>query len=216
MKTFSINAKKRTELGKKSTKALRTQQQVPCVLYGGDEIIHFYAHENDFRKIIYTNQVYLSELNIDGKNYKGVIKDMQFHPVNDNVLHIDFMQVYDDKPVVTSLPIELTGTSVGILAGGKLRLRRRYLKVKGLVKDMPEFLSIDITDINIGSVIKIGDLSYDSLELLDPKQSMVVGVVSSRLSKGMEEGEQVEEGEEVAAEADEGAKDNATEEAPKE
>jgi large subunit ribosomal protein L25 len=215
MKTFSINVKKRTELGKKSTKALRAEEQVPCVMYGGEEIIHFYAHANEFRKLIYTNQVYLVELNIDGKIYKAVIKDMQFHPIDEMVMHMDFIEVIDNKAVIVNIPIELTGASVGILAGGKLRLRRRYLKAKGLAKDMPEFLAIDITKIEIGSVIKVSDLSFDNLELLDPAQSMVVGVVSSRLAKGMDDGaiEGAEEGtEEGTEEGGEATKETASEE----
>jgi large subunit ribosomal protein L25 len=186
MKTLSIKVKKRTELGKKVTKLLRDQEQVPCVMYGGEEIIHFYTHVNDFKNLIYTNQVFVVELDVEGKVYKAILKDIQFHPVTDAIYHIDFVQVYDDKPAVVSLPLTFSGTCNGVLAGGKIRQKRRYLKVKGLVKNMPEVLDIDITELNIGSAIKVGNLKFDKIELLDPAQAMVVGVVSSRVAaKGM-------------------------------
>ncbi|MBN1118902.1 MAG: 50S ribosomal protein L25 [Bacteroidales bacterium] len=197
MKTYSLEAKKRTELGKKSSQKLRAQEQVPCVMYGtGDEIIHFHAHINKFKNLIYTNQVFLVDLSIDGTAYKAIVKDIQYHPVTDAVIHMDFIQVKEDVPAVVSLPITLVGTSKGILAGGKLRQRRRYLKVKGLLANLPETLEIDITKMGIGSVKKISDLAYDNLELLDPAQAMVIGIVSSRLAaKGMEAGESEEVGE---------------------
>lgn len=208
MKKLSIKVQERKELGKKFSKHLRAQDNVPCVMYGGEEVIHFYAHANDFRKLIYTDQVYLVELDIEGKLLNAVLKEIQFHPVTDSILHIDFVQVIEGKPSVVSLPVKLNGTSEGILAGGKLRQRRRTLKVKGLVENMPEVLDIDITKLNIGDVTKVGDLEYANLEILDPAQAMVVGIVSSRLaSKGMEvvdetaEGEEGEATEEAAGEA---------------
>jgi large subunit ribosomal protein L25 len=187
MKTLTIKAKKRTDLGKQSSKVLRAQEQIPCVMYGGEEVLHFYAHINEFKNLVYTNHVHLAEIDIDGKGYKAVMKDIQFHPVTDAITHIDFIQVLDDKPTTVSLPIELTGTSKGVLSGGKIRQRRRYLKVKALVKHMPEILSIDITELNIGNAIKVEDLSFPNVELLDPAQALVVGIVSSRVTaKGME------------------------------
>lgn len=187
MKTLTIKAEKRTDLGKKSSKILRAQDQIPCVIYGGEEIIHFHAHVNEFKNLVYTNHVHLAEIDIDKKTYKAVMKDIQFHPVTDAITHIDFIEVSEEKPTIVSLPITLSGSSVGVLAGGKVRQRRRYLKAKALVKDMPEVLDIDITNLNIGSAIKVADLSFKNVELLDPSQSMVVGVISSRVAaKGME------------------------------
>lgn len=206
MKTFTLKAEKRESLGKKSTQALRKQNHVPCVMYGGEEIIHFHAHDNELKKLIYTDQVYLVEIQVDGKTYQATMKDLQFHPVTDKTLHIDFVQVFDDKPAIVSLPINLHGTSEGILAGGKLRIKKRYLKVKGLAKDMPEVLDIDIKTLKIGDSFKVGELSYENLELLDPAQAMVVGIATSRLAaktSGVveEEGEGEEaEGEGEAAE----------------
>ncbi len=197
MKTIAIKAEKRIELGKKSTRDLRKISHVPCVMYGGAEVLHFHAHENDFRHMVYTPNAYIVELNIDGKVYKAVMKDLQFHPVNDKLFHIDFVEVFDDKPVTMEVPINLTGDAIGLKDGGKSRQRRRVLKVRGLVKHLPDTLEIDVTDIGIGDVIKIGDLSYDNLEILDPVRSMIFSIVSSRVSaKGMEAGE-----DELAAEA---------------
>jgi large subunit ribosomal protein L25 len=182
MKTFKIEVKKRENTGKASTRRLRAEQNVPCVMYGGDKIFHFYAHENSFTKMIYTHEVFIIEIDIEGDKHKGVIQDIQFHPVTDKIQHIDFVEVFEDKPVIVHIPIELTGSSVGIKNGGKLRQKRRMLKVKGLVTHLPGQLEIDITDVDVGNVVKVGDLHYDNLEILDPHRSMVVSVISSRVA----------------------------------
>ena len=208
MKTIKISAEKRSELGKKSTRDLRKADQVPCVMYGGAEVIHFHAHENDFRHIIYTPNAYIVEVNLDGKKHKAVMKELQFHPVTDKLNHIDFVEVFDDRPVTVEIPIKLTGAAIGLKDGGKPRQRRRVIKVRGLIQHLPDTLDIDITDIRIGDVIKVGDLIYDNLEVLDPSRSMVYAIVSSRISKGMEMGEAEAEAAE-AAEAEEGAEGTA-------
>ncbi|MCP4311381.1 MAG: 50S ribosomal protein L25 [Bacteroidetes bacterium] len=202
MKTISINAEKRTELGKKSTRDLRKTDHVPCVMYGGAEVIHFHAHENDFRHIVYTPNAYVVEVNLDGMKHRAVMQELQFHPVNDKLNHIDFVEVFDDKPVTLEIPINLAGDAIGLKDGGKPRQRRRVIKVRGLIKDLPDVLDIDITDVAIGDVIKVGDLEYDNLEILDPKRSMIYAIVSSRISaKGMEMGEDELEAVEAAAAA---------------
>ncbi|QQS51909.1 MAG: 50S ribosomal protein L25/general stress protein Ctc [Bacteroidota bacterium] len=194
MKTFTIISKKRTDLGKASTKTLRSQGLIPCVMYGGEETIHFTADEAEVKKLIYSSEVFLIELDLDGKKYKAVMHELQFHPVTDKVLHIDFIQVFADRPAVVSLPIRLTGSSKGILAGGKLRLKKRYLKVQGLINNLPEELVIDITELKIGEVIKVSNLKFDKLEILEPGQSMVVGIVTSRVAaKGTTAAEGAEE-----------------------
>ncbi len=213
MKTISISAESRSELGKKSTRELRKADHVPCVMYGGAEVIHFHAHENDFRHVVYTPNAFIIELSINGQKHNAVMQELQFHPVTDKLNHIDFVEVSDDKPVTMEIPINLVGAAIGIKNGGKPRQRRRVLKVRGLIKDLPDTLDIDINDVEIGDVIKIGDLSYENLEILDPARSMIYAVVSSRVSmKGMELIEpeaEVEEGEE--AEAEEGAEGPAAE-----
>ena len=202
MKNITINGSLRKDLGKKSSKALRKENNVPCVIYGGKENIHFYTHENNFKKLIYSPDAFLVNLNIDNSEYKVVLKDIQFHPVTDKLVHIDFTQVFDDKPITVSLPITVFGDSVGIKAGGKLRIRKRHILVKGLSNDIPEELPIDITELKIHQSVKVGDLSYDKIELLDPKKSMVLGIATSRVAqKGEGEGAEAEGGEAAAAEA---------------
>lgn len=211
MKTITINVERRTELGKKSTRDLRKMDHVPCVMYGGGEVIHFQAHENEFKHLVYSHIGYIVQVKLDGKVHKAVMQDLQFHPVTDKLYHIDFVEVFDDRPVTVELPLNLVGIPIGIKNGGRARQRRRVLKVRGLIEHLPDALDLDITNVEIGDVIKIGDLSYKNLEILDPVRSMIYSVVSSRVSmKGMsleepevegEEGEEAAEGEEAPAEA---------------
>ena len=193
MKTIEIKGSFRTELGKKSSKQARKAGNVPCVIYGKEENIHFHAPELGFKNLVYTPEAHLVKLVIDNKEFNVVLKDMQFHPVSDKILHADFVEIFDDKPVVIGIPIKITGDSVGVIAGGKLSIKRRSLKVKGLPKDLPEHLTIDITNLKIHEGIKVGDLSFDKIELLDPKKSMVLTIATSRVAAKSEE--------EVAAEA---------------
>jgi large subunit ribosomal protein L25 len=187
MKTIEIKGSFRTELGKKSSKELRKSGNVPCVIYGKEKNIHFFAHENSFKNLVYTHAAHLVKLNIDDKEYKAVLKDMQFHPVKDNILHADFIEIHDNKPVVINIPIKVSGDSVGVIAGGKLSIKRRTLKVKGLADDLPEALPINITDLKIHEGIKVGELSYDKIELLDPKKSMVLTIATSRVAQKTDE-----------------------------
>lgn len=211
METIVLKGIERKELGKKSAKLLRKSENVPCVIYGGEEVVHFSIPELDLKKLIFTHKVYLLKIKLDGKEYDALLQDIQFHPVTDRIIHVDFKQIIFGKEVITYIPINLTGDSVGIKKGGKLRQKRRGLKVKGLPVNLPDILKIDITDLDIGDSFKVGDLSYENLTLLDPHRSMVVGIASSRLAKGMEEGVVEEEVEEGAEEVEEGAE--ATEEA---
>lgn len=183
MKTIEINAFFRQELGKKSSKDLRKALNVPCVIYGGKENIHLYTHENNFKNLIFTPNAHLVNLNIEGKEYTVVLKEIQYHPVSDRIIHIDFTEVSADKPISIGIPIKVTGDSIGIKAGGKLRIRRRNLLVRGFANDIPEFLPIDITEVKIHQSIKVGDLSFDKIELLDPKKSMVLAVATSRVAQ---------------------------------
>lgn len=187
MKTIEINGILRTELGKKSSKQLRKVGNVPCVVYGGKENIHFHAHENIFTKLIYTPDIHLVKLNIDGKVFEAVLKEIQFNPVSDKIEHIDFVQVFNDVPVIINIPIKVTGESDGIKAGGKLRIRRRSLKSRGFAQNLPEFLPVDISNVHINQSIKVGDLSYENIELLDPKRSMVLAVATSRVAQKVDE-----------------------------
>jgi large subunit ribosomal protein L25 len=183
MKTIEIKGTFRKELGKKSSKQIRKAGNVPCVMYGKDINIHFQAHENSFKDLVYTAEAHLVKLIIDDKEYRAVLKDMQFHPVKDNILHADFMEVFNNKRVVISVPIKVSGDSAGVIAGGKLAIKKRTLKVKALAIDLPEFLPVDITNLNIHESVKVGDLSYEKIELLDPKKSMVLTIATSRVAQ---------------------------------
>jgi large subunit ribosomal protein L25 len=187
MKTIEINGSLRTELGKKSSKEIRKAGNVPCVIYKKDQNIHFFAHENSFKNLIYTPDAHIVRLNLDGKAHEVVLQDIQFHPVTDKIIHIDFMEISENKPIVISIPIKITGDSVGVKAGGKLRIKKRHLKVKGFAKDIPEQLLIDITDVKIHHSIKVGDLAYDKIELIDPKITTVLSVATSRVVQKEEE-----------------------------
>ncbi len=187
MKTLEIKASFRTELGKKSTKQIRKEGNVPCVIYGKEKNLHFHAHENSFKNLVYTHEAHLVKLLIDDKEYSAVLKDMQFHPVSDRILHADFIEIFDNKMVTINVPIKVSGDSAGVIAGGKLSIKRRTLKVKGYAKDLPEFLQMDITNLKIHEGFKVGDLSYDKIELLDPKKSMVLTIATSRLAAKSEE-----------------------------
>ena len=223
MKTIEIKGILRKELGKKSTKQVRKDGNVPCVLYGKENNIHFYAPEKSFKKLIYTHEAHLVKLKLEDKEYRAVLHDEQFHPVTDKLLHADFIQVFDHKPVIIEIPVTITGESVGVKAGGKLTIKRRHLKVKGLAEHLPEDLLVDVTDLKIHNSLKVGDLSFDNLELLDPKKVTVVTVGISRIALKTEEEEAAEaeaaEGEEgtaEAAEGEEGAAEAAGEEKEKE
>ena len=181
MKTIEIKGSLRTELGKKSSRKIRKEGNVPCVVYGGDQNIHFYAHENSFRNLIYTPDAHLVKLDIEGKVHRAFMKDVQFHPVTDKIEHVDFIEVFDNKPIIINLPVKVIGESVGIKAGGKLRIKKRHLKVRGLAGDIPEYMPIDITDVKIHQTVKVGDISYDKIELIDSKISTILSVATSRV-----------------------------------
>lgn len=183
MKTIEIKGTFRTELGKKSSKQTRKSGNVPCVIYGKEKNIHFQAHENSFKDLVYTPEAHLVKLIIEDKEFDVVLKDMQFHPVKDNILHADFIEFHDNKPVTLNIPIKVSGDSVGVIAGGKLSIKKRSLKVRGLAKDLPQYLPIDITNLKIHEGIKVGELSYDKIELLDMKKAMVLTIATSRVAQ---------------------------------
>jgi large subunit ribosomal protein L25 len=193
MKTIEIKGSFRTDLGKKSSKQIRKAGGVPCVIYGKEKNLHFHAPELSFKNLIYTPEAHLVKLVLDDQEINVVLKDIQYHPVSDKILHADFIEIFENKPVIMGVPIKITGDSVGVIAGGKLSIKRRSLKIKGLPKDLPEHLTIDITNLKIHEGVKVGELSFDKIELLDPKKSMVLTIATSRVAAKSEE--------EVAAEA---------------
>jgi large subunit ribosomal protein L25 len=205
MKTIEIKGSIRKELGKKSSRNIRKAGNVPCVIYGKEQNTHFEAHENSFKNLVYTHMAHLVKLDLDGQVFNAVLQDMQFHPVTDRIIHADFVQIFENKPVTIDIPVSVTGDSVGVKAGGKLIVKRRHLKVKGLAKDLPEELVIDITELKIHHSIKVGELSYDKIDLLDPKITTVVSVATSRVALKTDEEEAAEAAAAAAAEGGEAA-----------
>ena len=205
MKTLAINVKEREKVGKSNTRALRNQGNVPCVLYGGEKQVTFYAHENDFRKLVYTPDVFVVELNIDGNKFRAIMQDIQFHPVSEKILHIDFLQVFDDKPVTVSIPVILEGIAEGVRNGGNLMFRRNKIITKGLVANLPDAIKINIEHLKIGMFTYIKDLNIEGCEFLAPGNSVVVGVKTARtaIEQTVEEEDEATEGAEGAEGASE-------------
>ena len=193
MKTLAINVKERGNVGKTNTRALRNQGNVPCVLYGGEKQVTFYAHENDFRKLVYTPDTFVVELSIDGTVTKAIMQDIQFHPVTDKILHIDFLEVFDNKAITVSIPVNLNGTAIGVKNGGNLMFRRSKIITKGLVANLPNSIELNIEHLNIGMFTYIKDITVEGCELIAPGNSVVVGVKTAR-AVVEEEVEEVEEG----------------------
>ncbi len=190
MKSLSISGSVRTEVGKKSTTALRHENLVPCCIYGeardekGNPISKaFTVKAVDLRKLVYTPDIHVVDLTIDGVTVKAVMKDIQFHPVKDNILHVDFYEVTETKPIVMAVPVKLEGLAEGVRAGGKLVQLQRKLKVKAVYSLIPEKLFIDVTALGLGKSIKVGDLSFENLELVSAKESLVCAVKTTRASQ---------------------------------
>ena len=184
MKTFELKGKVREDLGKKATKAVRNEDSIPCVLYGGENNVHFTATSSDLRKLIYTPEVFLVDLDVDGKKCNAIMKDLQFHPVTDKVLHIDFLQVSENKPMVVEIPVKLQGLAEGVKAGGKMSLEMRKLKVKGVYTQIPESITLDVTNLGLGKSIQVGAVQVENLELLNAKNAVVAQVKLTRAARG--------------------------------
>ena len=200
MKSLAISVIEREKVGKSSTRSLRNQGNVPCVLYGGEKQVCFYAHENDFRNLVNTPDVYVVELDISGNKTRAIMKDIQFHPVTDRILHIDFLEVFDDKEITISIPVILNGLSIGVRNGGNLMFRRRKIITRALIENMPDAIELDIEHLKIGQFIYIKDLDQDGCEFLAPDNSVVVGVKTARAAVE----EEVEEDEELEGDTTEG------------
>lgn len=183
MQTFDIKGSKRVAGGKKGAKVLRGQGLVPCIIYGGKDEVAFAVEEDQFRNLIYTPNIYIVNVEIDGAVRKAILKDLQFHPVSGKLLHVDFLEVFDEKPVTIALPISIKGNSEGVKAGGKLQIEMRKLVVKGLIANLPDVLDIDITTLGLGKVFKVSDLSFEGLEILNSKNAVVVSVRMTRAAK---------------------------------
>ena len=191
MKQITIEGTSRADLGKKATKAVRANGNVPCVLYGEkkDEngkpvAIHFEVSEKQINKLVFTPHIYLVDIKIDGEDHKGIMKEIQFHPVKDNVLHVDFFEVHAEKPIVMGVPIAAKGLADGVRAGGRLMMMIRKLQVRALYENIPEKLDVDVTKLQLGKSINAGQLSYDNLEIITPKEVIVCTVKMTRAALG--------------------------------
>lgn len=180
MKTFSISGSLRGNVGKKEAKAVRRTGNIPCVLYGGKEQVLFSIDAKEFGKAVFTPEVFLIDLNIEGRKFLAIIQEIQWHPVTSEVSHLDFLEVVAGKPIVIKLPLKFTGVAPGVLQGGKLFKKFRALKVKGLAEKIPESITLDINGLNVDQNIKVGDIKIDGLMMLDPQNAIVVGVASTR------------------------------------
>ncbi|PHR73710.1 MAG: 50S ribosomal protein L25/general stress protein Ctc [Lutibacter sp.] len=196
MKSITINGSKRESVGKVATKALRNAGKVPCVLYGGEQAIHFSADELAFRHLVYTPNVYTASIELEsGEKFAAILQDIQFHPVTDKILHIDFYQLFEGKQITMTIPVKISGASQGVLNGGRLLFTNRKLRVRALPKDFPDFISVDITPLKIGDNVSISDVADEKLEFLHPENMAVVRVAMARAAVAVEEEEEGEEGE---------------------
>ena len=184
METIKIAGVKRNAFGKKESKAVRKEGMVPCVIYGNGETIHFAVETRSLRPLIYTPQSYLVEFDIDGKKEVGVMREVQYHPVTDNVLHVDFFHVIPGKPISIDVPVRLTGNAEGVKVGGKLVLSTRKIFVSGPVDKLPDEITVDVTTLGVGKTIFVGDLKSDDLKFLTPATTAVCAVRVTRASRG--------------------------------
>ena len=180
MKTVSMSGSLRENVGKKDAKKNRAEGKVPCVLYGGKSEVHFAVNVKDFGPVIFTPYSHVINLTVDGKSYQTILQDVQYHPVTDEILHVDFLELQPGKPVVVSLPIRIEGVSAGVLRGGKLVKKFRKLKVKALPEHLPEEIKLNISNLDINDSIKVSDVTLDNVIFLDAPSGLVVSVISTR------------------------------------
>ena len=205
MKSITIKGSERESVGKKSTKALRNAGKVPCVIYGGEAPLHFSADELSFKDLVYTPSAHTVIVKMeDGTKVRAVMQDIQFHPVTDRILHVDFYQLFDDKPVTMEIPVRLLGNSPGVRNGGRLLFRKRKLVIRALPDNLPDFFNVDISKLKIGDNISVESLKNDDFAILHPDGTVVVQVKSARTAIVVDE-EEDEEG------AEEGAEETAAE-----
>ncbi|TBN03229.1 50S ribosomal protein L25/general stress protein Ctc [Hyunsoonleella flava] len=214
MKSITINGSQRESVGKKATKALRNAGQVPCVLYGGDKPVHFSAPELAFSKLVYTPNAHTVVIELDnGETLNAVLQDIQFHPVTDRILHVDFYQLFEDKEIALNIPVQLVGNSKGVKNGGVLRRNNRKLRIKALPANLPDFIEIDITPLKIGDKVAVGDLPSEGYTFLHSDNTVVCQIKTARTAIVDDEDEEEVEGEE-GAEGAEAPAEGAGAEAP--
>lgn len=188
MKTVSLSGSTRSNVGKTDAAALRAEGRVPCVIYGGKEQIHFHADIRAFKPIIFTPEVSIIDIQLEGKSFKAILQEAQYHKINDKLIHADFLEIVDNKPVTVELPVKITGgQSEGVKKGGKLTLKMRKLKVKGLVNKLPDYIELNTEKLDIGQAIAVGDIKIDGVTMLNAKNVTVVGVGATRATAAADE-----------------------------
>ena len=197
MKTITIEGQLRTESGKKATRQLRSQQLVPAVIYGGESEVNFAAPASSFKSIVYTSEFMIAEVNVEGKTYRCILKDLQFHKVSDLLTHIDFLELVEDKAVVANLPIKYTGAPAGVKAGGKLVTKMKSVKVKTLPKYLKEFINVDLTNLQLNENLRVQDIVADNMEIMNSPRIPIATITMTR---------QLKQEETAAAKAATGAK----------
>lgn len=180
MKSIDIKGSKRADISKQEVKGLREAEKVPCVIYGGKEPVHFSADASSFKDLIYTPSAHLVNLDVDGTTFKSVLKEVQYHPVTDAIIHVDFLEISDSKPVTISVPVKFTGASEGVKQGGKLVAKMRKLKIQALPSKLPDDITIDITDLKIGGSVRVRDMKHDGVTFLDSENNVIVGIRITR------------------------------------
>ncbi|MGV3461463.1 MAG: 50S ribosomal protein L25/general stress protein Ctc [Flavobacterium sp.] len=181
MKSITIKGSERESVGKAATRAARNAGMVPCVLYGGDSPVHFTAEDIAFKGLVYTPNVHTVVIDLEGgKQYNAVLQDIQFHPVSDKILHIDFYQLHDDKEITMDVPVKVTGTSPGVLGGGVLRINQRKLKVRALPANLPDFVEANISELEMGNKLYVTKVETNNFKILNPENTVVVQVRISR------------------------------------
>lgn len=180
MKSITIKGQERESVGKKATKAVRDAGMVPCVIYGGDQPVHFAADQRAFKELVYTPNAHTVEIDLGGKNVNAILQDIQFHPVSDAILHIDFFQLQEDREVIMEVPVKVVGKSPGVMAGGVLRLAQRRLKVKALPKNLPDFITADISPLEMGNKLYVTKLESEGFKFMHPDNTVVCQVRISR------------------------------------
>ena len=181
MKTVSLSGSLRENVGKKDTKALRKAEMVPCVMYGsGEDQVHFATSAKNFKKLLFTPETFVIDFNVNGKMYKTILQDVQYHPVTDEVLHADFLIVKEDKPITVTLPVTLEGSAAGVMRGGKLKKGVRKVKVSGLIKDLPDYIVVNISKLNINEAIKVKDLQIENVTPVTPGYTVIAAVNMAR------------------------------------
>lgn len=181
MKSVSISGSPRVNVGKKDAKAIRGQKMVPCVLYGGKEQFFFTTSEDSFKNIVYTPEICTVNIKIDGKEFAAILQDIQFHPVTDKIIHADFLEIFENKPITMHVPIKTSGTAPGIIKGGKLLMKMKKLKIKALTKHMPDHVTLDISKLDIGDSIRVSEIDAKDMTILDSPSNIVIAVRITRV-----------------------------------